>query len=136
MMADYVAARGLRVQLNKILISELGVQEWTRSAQQHPRRICRGSCNNSNTGGKALRMRTRTGGIARQATEGWPHNWHAAEILAKKARKGTGNEYKTTLGQEDTQSKLNSNELHLNKKAKVSFEDDLLKYKPTRGANK
>ncbi len=56
--------------------------------------------------------------------------------MAKKTRTGAGNEYKTTLGQGDTQSKLNSNEIHQNKTAKVSFEDDLLKYKPTRGVNK
>ena len=47
-----------------------------------------------------------------------------------------GNEYKTTLGRGDTRIKLNSNELHQNKKAKVSFEDDLLKIKPTQGVNK
>ncbi len=56
--------------------------------------------------------------------------------MAKKARTGMGNEYRTTLGWGDTRSKLNSNELHQNKKAKVTFEDDLLKYRPTRGANK
>jgi hypothetical protein len=59
-----------------------------------------------------------------------------AEILAKKARTGTGNEYRTTLGWGDTWSKLDSNEIHQNKKAKVTFEDDLLKYKPTRGQTK
>ncbi len=47
-----------------------------------------------------------------------------------------GNKYKTTLGRGDTRIKLNSNELHQNKKAKVSFEDDLLKIKPTQGVNK
>jgi hypothetical protein len=47
-----------------------------------------------------------------------------------------GNEYKTTLGRGDTQSKLISNKIHQNKKAKISFEDDLLKYKPTGGVNK
>jgi hypothetical protein len=58
------------------------------------------------------------------------------ESWQKKARTGAGNKYKTTLGWGDTQSKLNSNKIHQNKTANVSFEDDLLKYKPTRGVKK
>ncbi len=56
--------------------------------------------------------------------------------MAKKARTGTGNRYKTAVGWGDTQSKIDSNELHQIKKAKVTFDGKLLKYKPTRGANK
>ncbi len=53
--------------------------------------------------------------------------------MAKKARTGMGNENKTLLGWGETQTKLNNNKIHQNKSAKVSFADDLLKYKPTRG---
>ncbi len=126
----------LGTHIEMIQIQELHVQEWTRLVQQHPQCICRGSCNNVNSGVTHWVRAWEQEGLLGKQQRADPQNWHAAGILATKARTRAGNKYNTTVGWGGTWNKLNSNKIHQNKNAKVSFEDHLLKYKPTWGANK
>jgi hypothetical protein len=170
MMADYVAAWGLRVQLNKILnvankhITDLPtIPDYVNNGRPF---VCwahiLGRCRFPNCAFKNEHVPCSsipdafaeevvtilTPGVKQCARareqEGLPgkqqradhQNRHMAAPAAKKARTGTGNGYKTTVGRGYTRSKIDSNELHQIKKAKVTFDNELLKYKPTRGANK
>jgi hypothetical protein len=150
MMADYIAAQGLWVQLNEILnasnkrITNLPmIPECVNNGRPfvcwaHILVRCRfPNCKFKNRyvpcssipnafaeevvtiltpGVKHCARTQEQEGLPGKQQRADPQNCHSAEILAKKARTGMGNKYRTTFGWGDTGSKLDSNKLHHNKK--------------------